>query len=117
MLTPQEIRHQIDYEIIVDAHDDIEMSMGWYYTFEERLVFPFTATAQLKKKGGGVESKRVKIVGLHSDEEGFTEKEFQLEMEQGDYVVPIEYSKLSEIEADDETLEMFQIWDFWVQGH
>lgn len=90
--------------------------MGWYYTFEERLVFPFTATVQLKKKGGSIEEKRVKIVGLHSKEEDFTDKDFQLEMEQGSYIVPIDYSKLSRIEVDEETLEMFQIWDFWVKG-
>jgi hypothetical protein len=64
-----------------------------------------------------VESKRVKIVGLHSDAEGFTEKEFQLEMEQGGYLVPINYSKLSDIEADEETLELFQIWGFWVNEY
>jgi hypothetical protein len=93
------------------------MSSGWHCTFDETLVFPFYATAQLKKKGGGVESKRVKIVGPHSDEEGFTEKDFQLEIEQGGYLVPIEYSKLSDIEADEETLEMFQIWDFWVSDY
>ena len=115
MLTPEEIRYQIDYEIIVDTYDDIEMSMGWYYTFDERLVFPFRATAQLQKKDGSIDLKSVKIVGLHSDEEGFTEKDFQLQMEQGEHLFPIEYSKLTDIEADDETLEMFQIWDFWVK--
>ncbi len=117
MLTPEEIRYQIDYEIIVDAYDDIEMSMGWYYTFEERLIFPFEATAQLKKKGGGAESKIVQIVGLHSKEEGFTEKDFQLEMEHGGYIIPIDYSKLSNIKADEESLEMFQIWNFWVNNY
>ncbi|WP_428654165.1 calcium-binding protein [Runella sp.] len=117
MLTPEEIRYKINYEIIVDAYDEYEMSSGWYCTFDETLVFPFFATAQLKKKDGGVESKRVKIVGLHSDAEGFTEKDFQLEMERGNYLVQIEYSKLSDIEADDETLEMFQIWDFWVNEY
>ena len=117
MLTTEEIRNQIDYEIIVDAYNDVEVSMGWYYTFEKRLVFPFEATAQLKKKGGETESKQVKIVGLHSKEEGFTERNFQLEMEHGGYIMPIDYSKLSNIKADEETLEMFQIWDFWVKGY
>lgn len=93
------------------------MSSGWHCTFDEILVFPFYATAQLKKKDGGIESKRVKIVGLHSDSEGFTEQDFQLKMEHGNYLVPIEYSKLSNIEADEETLEMFQIWDFWVSEY
>lgn len=117
MLTPEEIRQKIDYEIIVDAYDEYEMSSGWHCTFEDTLVFPFYATAQLKKKNGDVEVKRVKVVGLHSDAEGFTDNDFQLKIEQGNYLVPIEYSKLSNIEADDETLEMFHIWDFWVNEY
>ncbi|MCU0340538.1 MAG: calcium-binding protein [Spirosomaceae bacterium] len=106
-----------DVQFTLDAYDDIEMSMGWYYTFDECLSFPFTATAQLKKKDGSIETKRVKIVGLHSKEKDFTEKDFQLEMEHGSYVMPIEYSKLSKIEADEETMEMFEIWDFWVNKY
>lgn len=90
------------------------MSSGWHCTFDETLTFPFYATAQLKNKGDDLESKRVKIVGLHSDAEGFTEKDFQLLMEHGGYIGPINYSKISDIEADEETLELFQIWDFWV---
>jgi len=117
MLTPEEIRYAIDYEIIVDAYDDIEVSMGWYYTFDERLVFPFYANAQLKKKDKTIESKRVKMVGIHSKEEHFINKDFQLEMEESGYILPINYSQLSNIEADDETLEMFQIWDFWVTDY
>ncbi|MFN8346133.1 MAG: calcium-binding protein [Spirosomataceae bacterium] len=107
----------IDYEIIVDAYDEYEMSSGWHCTFDETLVFPFFATAQLKMKGGIVELKRLEIVGLHSDAEGFTDKDFQLLMEQGGYLAPINYCKLSDIEADEETLELFQIWDFWVNEY
>ncbi len=117
MLTPQQIRDKIEDEIIVDAYDDIEVSMGWYYTFDEQLTFPFMATAQLKKKDGSVESKQVKVVGLHSKEEGFTDHDFQFTIEQNDYLVPIAYSALSNIVADDQTLEMFQIWNYWVDGY
>lgn len=50
MLTPEEIQHIIDYEIIVDAYDEYEMSSGWYETMNDRLNFPFEATATLTKK-------------------------------------------------------------------
>jgi hypothetical protein len=41
--------------------------------------------------------------------------DFQLSMEVGGYVVPVKYSKLSDFDADEETMEMFEIWDYWVK--
>ncbi len=115
MLTPKEIQNIIDYEIVVDCYDEYEISMGWYETMNDRLNFPFEATATLTKKGGSTEAKRVTVVELHSDSDGFQGKDFRLKMELGGYIVPIEYSQLSDIEADEETMEMFEIWDFWVK--
>jgi hypothetical protein len=116
MLTEEEMQDKIDYEIIVDAYDEYEQSAGWSIFFEETLEFPFTATAQLRKRDGTVESKQVKITGLSSKEDDFMGDDFNLEMEQGEYLRPIAYSSLSNIQASAETLEAFQIWDFAWRG-
>lgn len=113
MLTNEEMQHRIDYEILVDCYDDDEFSMGWFYFFEEALEFPFKATAQLKKRDGTLEMKLVKIVGMGSDEVGFLNNDFNLNMEQGQYVVQIPYSRLRDIKASEETLEAFQIWEYY----
>lgn len=112
MLTDEEMKDKIYNEIIVDAYDEYEQSMGWYYFFEETLEFPFTATAHLKKRDGATESKRVKITGIVSKEEDFRSDDFNLEMEQGQYLRPVAYSALSDIKASEETLEAFQIWEY-----
>ncbi len=112
MLSDEEIEQKIYDEIIVDCYDEIEASMGWYYYFEENLHFPFKATAQLKKSDGGVELQEVKITGIASQEEYFVGKDFNLQMQSGEYLFPIAYSKLSNIRA---TLEAFMIWDYWVR--
>lgn len=78
MLTPAQIQHIIDYEIIVDAYDEYEMSSGWYETMNDRLNFPFEATATLTKKGGGTEAKRVTVVGMYGDSEEFMGGDFHL---------------------------------------
>lgn len=109
MLTPDQIQHILDYEILVATYDEYEMSTAWYETMNDRLNFPFGATAQLPKKGGGHESKRVTVVGLSGESEQFLGKDFHLQIELGDYQVAVMYSQLSGIEADEETLNMFQI--------
>ena len=50
MLIKEEIQHKIDYEIVVDCYDDYEVAVGWITTMNDDIEFPFTATAELKKK-------------------------------------------------------------------
>ena len=39
----EEREHRIDYEAVVDAYDEIERAMGWYYYLEGKITFPFEA--------------------------------------------------------------------------
>ena len=32
---------RIEMEAVVDAYDEVERAMGWYYYLEDRLNFPF----------------------------------------------------------------------------
>jgi hypothetical protein len=40
----QEREQRITMEIIVDAYGPEEQAMGWYYSLEDQLHFPFVAT-------------------------------------------------------------------------
>lgn len=65
-LTPEEIQHRLDFEILVDCYDEYEIASAWQIYFEETLEFPFTATARLKKRGGFEENAPVnrEVFGL-----------------------------------------------------
>jgi Calcium binding len=39
----QERERRISMEIIVDANSSEEQALGWYYSLEDRLGFPFVA--------------------------------------------------------------------------
>jgi Calcium binding len=116
MLTQKEIQHKIDYEIVVDCYDDYEIAVGWITTMNEEIEFPFTATAQMKKKDGSAESKTVQIVSLESDEDDFHGNDFYLNMEYDEYILPIAYSQLTNIVASEQTLELFQCWNHWIKN-
>ncbi|GEO07054.1 hypothetical protein AAE02nite_47180 [Adhaeribacter aerolatus] len=115
MLSEEEIEQKIYDEIIVDCYDELEASAGWYNYLEENLLFPFKATAQLKKRAGSTELQEVEILGLASRPEDFTGKDFNLQMQSGDYIFPVAYSQLSNLRASPETLEAFTVWDYWVR--
>ena len=40
---------RISLEIVVDAHDNEEQAMGWYYYLEDKLKFPFQARCKSKR--------------------------------------------------------------------
>ncbi|WP_394992331.1 calcium-binding protein [Emticicia sp.] len=114
MLTPTQIKYKIDYEIVVDCYDDFEVSMGWFTTMDDDLEFPFEATAKFEKRDGTIEFKQVTIVGLDADEQSFRGSDFKLKMADGEYIKPIAYSKLSKIDASEQTMELLQCWDYWL---
>jgi hypothetical protein len=33
--------HHIDMEVVVDAYDEQERAMGWYYYLQDKIAFPF----------------------------------------------------------------------------
>ncbi len=113
-LTSTDIQYKLDYEILVDCYDDYEAATAWQQYLEETLEFPFTATAQLKKRGGTTETKPVTIVGIPDNGQRYLDHDFNLQMEQGDYVVSVAWSALSNIQASDETQEALAVWAFWV---
>lgn len=114
MLTKKQMQHKIDNEIIVDCYDEYEMGTGWFTFMEDTLEFPFMATAKLKKRDGSLEEKKVKIVGLASDEENFMHNDFNLEVEMGEYICPIACSLLKNIKATSDTHEALAIWKYWI---
>lgn len=115
MLTSKEMQHEIDDEILVDCYDEDEVSMSWCYYMQKVLNFPFQAKAKLRKRAGGSALVPVSVVALAADEEGFRGKDFDLDIQLGEYIVKIAYAALSHIKADEQTSEAFAIWKYWIR--
>ncbi|WP_204104403.1 MULTISPECIES: calcium-binding protein [Spirulina sp. CCY15215] len=56
-------------EIVVDAYDEVERAMGWYYYLDDNLQFPFTAYWR---------NKKVEVIGMAS--EGECEADMRVEI-------------------------------------
>lgn len=106
----EEREHRIIYEVIVDAYDDEEQAMGWYYYMAENLVFPIKAKANLPLRGGKIEQKAVEIVEI--DPKG---RAIRLGITEGtsqrvQYISP---EMLESIDTSDENLEILNDWLYW----
>ncbi|MEM9887590.1 MAG: calcium-binding protein [Bacteroidota bacterium] len=59
--------NRIYSEIVVEAHDEGEVNVSWYYCFNDHMDFPFTAIVTLLKRDGTKEQVEVEILNVQSE--------------------------------------------------
>lgn len=108
---------RIMMEIVVDAYDEEERALGWYYYLEDKLAFPFTAKCvapreiSLLKRG-----EEVKVVGIPSEDECDREMFVTVEWEKRTMAVPL--AQLTGVDVDEGTRQAIEDWHYWVkQGY
>ena len=110
----KEREHRIIDQVVVDAYDEQERAMGWYYYLEEKLKFPFVARCVAKrtisplKKGDEVE-----VLSMAPEEECEYEMFVMMRWEKDGLAVPL--SQLDVVGADDQTREAVKDWYYWVK--
>ncbi|MFK7949470.1 MAG: calcium-binding protein [Saprospiraceae bacterium] len=110
-MTPKERKDKIYSEIVVDAYDEQEINLSWYYYFEENLEFPISAVAKLKKRNGQYENVEVMLVEVASEADKDLRFGFVLTMK--GYVFPINPKDIVSVDTTEEQQEMLNDWLFW----
>jgi hypothetical protein len=106
---------RITMEIIVDAYDEQERAMGWYYYLQDHLRFPFTATCIAKRAISPLRVKdEVEVIGMPEEDECEHEMFVTIRWEKEGLAVPL--SQLKPIAAtDNETQQAVEDWHYWVK--
>jgi len=106
--------HRIDMEIIVDAYDECERAMGWYYYLEEHLQFPFAASCILKRATSPLRLRdKVEVLGMPLEDECEHEVFVMIRWDKDRLAVPL--SQLRPVDVDHETLQAVEDWHYWVK--
>lgn len=115
--TDPEREHRISMEIIVDAYNEYEQALGWYYYLKDNLYFPFTATCVCKRSISPLaKGETVQVENMASEDECMHEMFVEVCWEGRQMAVPL--SQLKALEVDDETREAIEDWHYWVsQGY
>ena len=111
-MTEKEIQNIIDYEVVVDAYDDSEVYMGWYYFMSERLKFPFKAVATIKKRNGSTEESTVEVVEDATDGDRFKCQAYYVNVDYEGVMMKVEVGDLKPINASEETLKAITVWQY-----
>jgi len=110
----QEREHRIDMEIVVDAYDEHERAMGWYYYLEDQLQFPFTATCIAKRATSPLRAKdEVEVIDMAPEDECEHEIFVKIRWEKEGLAVPL--SQLKPHHVDAETKQAVEDWHYWVK--
>jgi hypothetical protein len=110
-----EREQRIMMEIVVDAHDEQERAMGWYYYLQDQLQFPFTAVCIAKRPTSPLRVKdEVEVIEMPGEDECEHEIFVTIRWEQEGLAVPL--AQIRPIAATDEqTKQAVADWHYWVQ--
>ena len=105
---------RIRMEIVVDAYDEAERALGWYYYLEEKLNFPFKAKCIAERAISPLEKgDKVEVVGMPKEDE--CEKEMLVNITWQKRTLAVPLSQLEGIKVDEETKEGIEDWHYWVE--
>ncbi|CAD5931338.1 hypothetical protein PCC9214_01305 [Planktothrix tepida] len=109
---------RITYEIIVDAYDEQEVAMGWYYYLNDNINFPFAGKWSRKvRKTGKIQEKEVKVLGMASEDECLSDMYVEV-VDVGNNEDNVHTVRLSDIEAidpDEKNQQALGDWQYWIE--
>ena len=113
-MTEEEIQKIINFEVVVDAYDDDEVYMGWYYFMSESLKFPFRAETTIKKRNGKTEECTVDVVEDATNPNRFKCQAYYVNVDYEGVLMKVEIADLKPINASDETQKAITVWKYWL---
>src|SRR5262245_27572822 len=104
---------RIEMEVVVDAYNESERAMGWYYYLEERLN-PFKARCKSKRAVSPLRiGEEVTVLGMAPEED--CESEMFVRLKWGGRSMAVPSSQLEPIAADRPTKEAVADWHYWLR--
>ena len=102
-------------EIVVDAYDEEERAMGWYYYLEEKLNFPFLTRCINERAISPLRvGDEVEVVGMAPEDE--CQREMFVEMPwEHERTLAMPLSQLKVVHGDEETRQAVEDWHYWVE--
>lgn len=113
--TDPECEERILMEIVVDAYDEEERALSWYYYLEDKLQFPFTASCTAERSMSPLRVKdKVEVLGMAPESDCGHEMFVMMRWEKRGLAVPLSQLKPAR-SVDDETRQAVEDWHYWVK--
>ncbi len=108
-----EREQRIADEAVVDAYDEVERAMGWYYYLEGKLSVPFKAMCRSKRSTSPLKvGETVEVVGMAAEDDCMREIFVTIALGKTKLSVPLAQLECHSI--DEQTCEAVADWHYWV---
>lgn len=105
---------RISMEIVVDAYDEGERAMGWYYYLEDKLATPLLTRCVKERAISPLRvGDEVQVVGMAPEDECGREMFVEIPWEHG-RTLAVPLSQLEVVRADEDTRQAVEDWHYWV---
>jgi hypothetical protein len=109
----EEREKRIDFDVVVDAYDDVERAMGWFYYLAEQCDFPFKARCIAERSISPLlVDEEVEVISEASAKE--CERELFVEVQWKDRQMAVPLSQLSIVESSNTSKQIVEDWQCWV---
>ncbi|BAY84349.1 hypothetical protein NIES267_38450 [Calothrix parasitica NIES-267] len=104
---------RIDMEVVVDAYNEDERAMGWFYYLQDKLQFPFKAKWVNRQRPQG---KEIEVVEMSPEDECMRSMFVEVRYREGevDDIFSARLEDIHPIEVDEETAEAIADWYYWI---
>lgn len=110
----KEREDRILYEIVVDAYDEVERAMGWYYYLQEHLAAQFEARVRFEHPTSPLRvGDKVDVLGLASEE--VCERDMFALVRWSNREFAVGMTQLHPLTSDQLVLQAFADWHYWVE--
>jgi hypothetical protein len=112
----EERDNRIRDEVIVDAYDEEEQAMGWYYYLAESMSYPFEARCIREMRKSPLKlNEIVTVTDMISDEDSY---EMLVEIRLNGRTQGVPVAQLEPVDADPLTCQVIADWHYWLaQGY
>lgn len=113
-----EIENRIEMEIIVDAYNESERAMGWYYYLQDNMSVPFKAECILLVSTSPLKLGEIFEVIDMANEESCEYDMFVTIKWKNEETLCVPLKQLKGINVDDKTEQALSDWSYWIsQGY
>jgi len=103
----------LEMEIVVDAYDESERAMGWYYYLQDNLVMPFKAECiQLVSTSSLKIGEVIEVIAMDGEQNCAYEMFVKIKWKNKDMLcVPLK--QLKGMNVDEKTEQALNDWIYW----
>ena len=106
---------RIVFSIVVDAYDEVERAMSWYYYLQEEMQFPFTATCTHARAASPLRvGETVQVVDMADTDDCMAETMVLIAHDGDLLAVPLMQLQCAPEIDSEQTNQAVEDWRYWV---